>query len=162
MQHHVHAHATCLIEMVYLCPHILKVFTNRDIQEIPEKYLVVRWSKEATTKIPEHLSGPEPSFGVPCTNKPRYNALCRKMIIRNNKKTLSFIFDILFLCIVFLCSQKACTRKCFHSCWNGLMDERTSLGWIISGYFIPIFLETYLVETAIFVKTRTNHSKKIV
>ena len=66
--------------MVYLCPHILKVFTNRDIQEIPEKYLVVRWSKEATTKIPEHLSGPEPSFGVPCTNKPRYNALCRKMI----------------------------------------------------------------------------------
>jgi hypothetical protein len=62
-----------------LCPHILKVFTNRDVQEIPDKYLHRRWSKEATTKIPEHLSGPEPSFGVPGTNKLKYNALCRKM-----------------------------------------------------------------------------------
>ncbi|RLM61372.1 hypothetical protein C2845_PM14G09720 [Panicum miliaceum] len=28
-----------------LCPHILKVFTNRDVQEIPDKYLHRRWSK---------------------------------------------------------------------------------------------------------------------
>ncbi|CAO2152701.1 unnamed protein product [Urochloa humidicola] len=63
-----------------LCPHILKVFTNRDVEEIPEKYLLRSWSKEATNNIPEHLSGPEPSFEVPTTNKPRYNALCRKMM----------------------------------------------------------------------------------
>ena len=62
-----------------LCPNILKVFTNRDIQEIPDKYLHKIWSKEVTTKIPEHLSGPDPSFGVPCTNKLRYNASYRKM-----------------------------------------------------------------------------------
>jgi hypothetical protein len=62
-----------------LCPHILKVFTNRDVDAIPERYLLQRWSKEATTKVPEHLSGPEPTFGVPTTNKLRYNALCRKM-----------------------------------------------------------------------------------
>jgi hypothetical protein len=62
-----------------LFPHILKVFTNRDVDAISERYLLQRWSKEATTKVPERLSGPEPTFGVPTTNKLRYNALCRKM-----------------------------------------------------------------------------------
>jgi hypothetical protein len=38
-----------------LCPHILKVFTNRDVDAIPERYLLQRWSKEATTKVPERL-----------------------------------------------------------------------------------------------------------
>ncbi|XP_034571010.1 protein FAR1-RELATED SEQUENCE 5-like [Setaria viridis] len=32
-----------------------------------------------TIMIPERLSGTEPAFGVPTTNKLRYNALCRKM-----------------------------------------------------------------------------------
>jgi hypothetical protein len=54
------------------------VFTNRDVDAIPE-YLLQRWSKEATTKVSERLSGPEPTFDVPTTNKLRYNALCRKM-----------------------------------------------------------------------------------
>lgn len=62
-----------------LCTHILKVFTNRDIEQIPAKYLLKRWSKEAIINVPEHLSGPEPSFGVPMTNKLRYNSLCRMM-----------------------------------------------------------------------------------
>ncbi|XP_004987128.1 protein FAR1-RELATED SEQUENCE 5 [Setaria italica] len=62
-----------------LCPHILKVFTNRDVEKIPKKYLLRRWSKEVTIMIPERLSGTEPAFGVPTTNKLRYNALCRKM-----------------------------------------------------------------------------------
>nr|TKW33212.1 hypothetical protein SEVIR_2G218000v2 [Setaria viridis] len=62
-----------------LCPHILKVFTSRDVEKIIEKYLLRRWSKEGTIRIPECLSGAEPSFGVPTTNKLRYNALCRKM-----------------------------------------------------------------------------------
>lgn len=39
-----------------LCPHILKVFTNRDIEKIPEKYLLRRWSKEAIIKISKHTS----------------------------------------------------------------------------------------------------------
>jgi hypothetical protein len=55
-----------------LCPHILKVFTNRDGDTIPKKYLLQTWSKEATISIPKRLSGPEPVFGVPTTN----NALC--------------------------------------------------------------------------------------
>ncbi|XP_021321357.1 protein FAR1-RELATED SEQUENCE 9-like [Sorghum bicolor] len=63
-----------------LCPHILKVFTTFDVQHVPQKYLLHRWSEEATLKVPQHLSGPEPVFGVPETNKLRYNALCRKMI----------------------------------------------------------------------------------
>jgi hypothetical protein len=58
-----------------LCPHILKVFTNRDVDA-----MLQRWSKEATTKVSERLLGPEPTFGVPTTNKLRYNALCWKMI----------------------------------------------------------------------------------
>nr|TKW34131.1 hypothetical protein SEVIR_2G283900v2 [Setaria viridis] len=62
-----------------LCPHILKVFTNRDVEKISEKYLLRRWSKEVTIMIPERLSGTESAFGVPTTNKLRYNTLCRKM-----------------------------------------------------------------------------------
>jgi hypothetical protein len=62
-----------------LCPHILKVFINRDIDAIPERYLLQRWSKEATTKVPERLSGPELAIGVPTTNKLRHNGLCQKM-----------------------------------------------------------------------------------
>ena len=74
---------TCSCNMVdqdgLLCPHILKVFTTLDVQHIPQKYLLHRWSKEAMLKVPQHLSGPEPVFGVPVTNKLRYNAMCRKM-----------------------------------------------------------------------------------
>jgi hypothetical protein len=62
-----------------LCPHILKVFTSCDVEQILEKYLLKRWSEEATIKISENLLSPEACFGVPATNKLRYNALCRKM-----------------------------------------------------------------------------------
>ena len=62
-----------------LCPHILKVFTTLDVLRIPQKYLLHRWSEEATLKVPQHLSGPEPVFGVSVTNKLRYNAMCRKI-----------------------------------------------------------------------------------
>ena len=62
-----------------LCPHILKVFTSYDVEQIPEKYLLRRWSEEATIKISENLLSPEACFGVPATNKLIYNALCRKM-----------------------------------------------------------------------------------
>ena len=62
-----------------LCPHILKVFTSCDVEQIPEKYLLKRWSEEATIKISKNLMSAEPCFGVPATNKLRYNALCKKM-----------------------------------------------------------------------------------
>jgi hypothetical protein len=39
-----------------LCLHILKVFTSYDVEQIPEKYLLRRWSEEATIKISENLS----------------------------------------------------------------------------------------------------------
>ena len=38
-----------------------------------------RWSEEATIKISENLLSPKTCFGVPATNKLRYNALCRKI-----------------------------------------------------------------------------------
>jgi hypothetical protein len=41
--------------------------------------LLKRWSEEATIKISENLLSPEACFGVPATNKLRYNALCKKM-----------------------------------------------------------------------------------
>jgi len=62
-----------------LCPHIMKVFTSCDVEQILEKYLLRRWSEEATIKISENLLSPEACFGVPTTNKLKYNALCRKM-----------------------------------------------------------------------------------
>jgi len=62
-----------------LCPHILKVFTSCDVEQIPVKYLLKRWSEEETIKISENLLSPEACFGVPATNKLRYNALCRKI-----------------------------------------------------------------------------------
>jgi hypothetical protein len=62
-----------------LCLHILKVFTSYDVEQIPDKYLLRRWLEEATIKISENLLSPETCFGVPATNKLRYNALFRKM-----------------------------------------------------------------------------------
>ena len=62
-----------------LCPHIVKVFTTLDVQHVPQKYLLHRWSEEATLKVPQHLSGCEPVVGVLATNKLRYNAICRKI-----------------------------------------------------------------------------------
>ena len=61
-----------------MSPHS-KVFTNCDVEQIPKKYLLRRWSEKATIKISENLLSPEACFGVPTTNKLRYNALCRKM-----------------------------------------------------------------------------------
>ena len=61
-----------------MSPHS-KVFTNCDVEQIPKKYLLRRWSEKATIKISENLLSPEACFGVPATNKLRYNALCKKM-----------------------------------------------------------------------------------
>ena len=47
-----------------LCPHILKVFTSYDVEQIPEKYLLRKWSEEATIKISENLLSPKACFGV--------------------------------------------------------------------------------------------------
>uniref|UniRef100_K3ZC21 SWIM-type domain-containing protein n=1 Tax=Setaria italica TaxID=4555 RepID=K3ZC21_SETIT len=55
-----------------LCPHILKGFTNRDVEKILEKYLLRRWSKEVTIMIPEHLSGTEPAFAEACLGPEKY------------------------------------------------------------------------------------------
>ncbi|KAM0913264.1 hypothetical protein ACQ4PT_012278 [Festuca glaucescens] len=61
-----------------LCPHIIRVMVHLNVQEIPSRYLLHRWSAAATT-TPPNLGANTIRFGVPTTNTPKYNALCRKM-----------------------------------------------------------------------------------
>ncbi|EEC83474.1 hypothetical protein OsI_28985 [Oryza sativa Indica Group] len=62
-----------------LCSHILRVMAVLNIHEIPSKYLLKRWSEQATLQIRDEYNGPAPSIGVPATSKLRFNALCRAM-----------------------------------------------------------------------------------
>ena len=60
-----------------LCHRILKAMVHTNVQEIPERYLLHRWSEEATI-----LESRKPFTGfsiVPDTNTLRYNALCRML-----------------------------------------------------------------------------------
>jgi hypothetical protein len=62
-----------------LCHHILKVMVHTNVQEIPEKYLLHRWSEAATVceaKCNREFSG---YSVVPETNTLRYNALCKML-----------------------------------------------------------------------------------
>jgi hypothetical protein len=61
-----------------LCPHIIRVMVHLNVQEIPSRYLLHRWSATATTPAPDPGTN-SIRFGVPGTNTLKYNALCRKM-----------------------------------------------------------------------------------
>jgi hypothetical protein len=59
-----------------LCHHILKVMVHTNVQVIPEKYLLYRWSEEATIRpARSNVFGSD----VPETNTLRYNDLCIRM-----------------------------------------------------------------------------------
>jgi hypothetical protein len=62
-----------------LCHHILKVMIHTNVQEIPDTYLIHRWSEEATICQGGTKSLVPNGSIVPETNTLRYNALCRKM-----------------------------------------------------------------------------------
>ncbi|KAM0894298.1 hypothetical protein ACQ4PT_024570 [Festuca glaucescens] len=68
-----------LFEMCGLiCPHIVRVMVHLNVQQIPDRYMLPRWSAAATTPAPDPgTSGVR--FGVPATNMLKYNSLCRKM-----------------------------------------------------------------------------------
>ena len=59
-----------------LCHHILKVMVHTNVQVIPEKYLLYRWSEEATVRPARSNVF---SSDVPETNTLRYNELCIRM-----------------------------------------------------------------------------------
>jgi hypothetical protein len=62
-----------------LCHHILKTMVHTNVQEIPEKYLLHRWSEAATVceaKCSKEFTG---CSIIPDTNTLRYNALCKMM-----------------------------------------------------------------------------------
>jgi hypothetical protein len=61
-----------------LCAHIIRVMVHLNVQEIPARYLLHRWSAAATTTPPDPGANTI-RFGVPTTNTLKYNALCRKM-----------------------------------------------------------------------------------
>ena len=61
-----------------ICAHIIRVMVHLNVQEIPARYLLHRWSAEATIAPPDPGSNTI-RFGVPRTNTLKYNALCRKM-----------------------------------------------------------------------------------
>ena len=61
-----------------ICPHIIRVMVHMNVQEIPERYMLRRWSAAATTASPEPGTN-NIRFCVPQTNTLKYNSLCRKM-----------------------------------------------------------------------------------
>ena len=61
-----------------LCPHIIRVMVQLNVQEIPARYMLHRWSAQATTPVPDPGANTI-RFDVPPTNTLRYNSLCRKM-----------------------------------------------------------------------------------
>nr|XP_051221755.1 protein FAR1-RELATED SEQUENCE 4-like [Lolium perenne] len=61
-----------------ICPHIIRVMVHLNVQQIPGRYMLERWSAAATTHAPEPRTNTI-RFGVPTTNTLKYNSLCRKM-----------------------------------------------------------------------------------
>ncbi|KAM0867427.1 hypothetical protein ACQ4PT_042022 [Festuca glaucescens] len=61
-----------------ICPHIIRVMVHLNVQQIPGRYMLERWSAAATTHAPEPGTNTI-RFGVPTTNTLKYNSLCRKM-----------------------------------------------------------------------------------
>ncbi|KAK1697083.1 hypothetical protein QYE76_013780 [Lolium multiflorum] len=63
-----------------ICPHIIRVMVHLNIQVIPDRYLLERWSQAASKGAPVPDANTRPHmFGIPGTNTLRYNRLCRKM-----------------------------------------------------------------------------------
>ncbi|KAM0930404.1 hypothetical protein ACQ4PT_001098 [Festuca glaucescens] len=63
-----------------ICPHIIRVMVHLNIQLIPNRYMLERWSDAATKGAPVPGANSRPHmFGIPETNTLRYNRLCRKM-----------------------------------------------------------------------------------
>ena len=60
-----------------LCSHIIRVMIQINVQEIPSRYMLERWSEAATTNM--DTSGRFLEFGLPKTNTLKYNSLCRDM-----------------------------------------------------------------------------------
>ncbi|KAK1651068.1 hypothetical protein QYE76_068873 [Lolium multiflorum] len=61
-----------------ICPHIIRVMVHLNVQQIPGRYMLERWSAAATSHAPEPGTNTI-RFGVPTTNTLKYNSLCRKM-----------------------------------------------------------------------------------
>jgi hypothetical protein len=61
-----------------ICPHVIRVVIHLNVQQIPERYILHRWSAAATTPVPDPGAN-RIRFGVPGTNTLKYNLLCRKM-----------------------------------------------------------------------------------
>ncbi|KAK1604966.1 hypothetical protein QYE76_028639 [Lolium multiflorum] len=61
-----------------ICPHIIRVMVHLNVQQIPGRYMLERWSAAATTHAPEPGTNTI-RFGVPTSNTLKYNSLCRKM-----------------------------------------------------------------------------------
>ena len=60
-----------------ICSHIVRSMVHLNVQVVPEKYMLERWSKAATISLVGRRAPID--FGLPSTNTLRYNALCRKL-----------------------------------------------------------------------------------
>ncbi|KAE8807523.1 Protein FAR1-RELATED SEQUENCE 3 [Hordeum vulgare] len=62
-----------------ICPHIIRVMVHLNVQTIPTTYMLERWSKRTTDVAPDPGDGhSDMHFGVPTTNRLKFNSLCRK------------------------------------------------------------------------------------
>ena len=78
-----HDSYTCSCNMFEMCglvcSHIIRVMVQMNVQSIPVRYMLERWSKKATNNAPDPGTGHRAMhFGVPTTNTLKFNSLCRK------------------------------------------------------------------------------------
>ncbi|KAE8804350.1 Protein FAR1-RELATED SEQUENCE 5 [Hordeum vulgare] len=60
-----------------ICAHIIRAMVHLNVQEIPQQYLLERWSEATTTSMGR--TGSLLDFGHPLTNTLKYNSLCRRL-----------------------------------------------------------------------------------
>ena len=75
-----HDSYTCSCNMFEMCglvwSHIIRVMVQMNVQSIPVRYMLERWSKKAIDNAPDPGTGHRAMhFGVPATNALKFNSL---------------------------------------------------------------------------------------
>ena len=60
-----------------ICAHIIRVMVHLNVQVIPQRYLLERWSEATTTSMGR--TARLLVFGHPSTNTLKYNSLCQRL-----------------------------------------------------------------------------------
>ncbi|KAM0930284.1 hypothetical protein ACQ4PT_001033 [Festuca glaucescens] len=115
---------TCGCNQFEMCgllwPHIIRVMVHMNIQRIPERYMMHRWSIAATTHAPDpQRSGTK--FATPGTNTLKYNSLCQKM---NRLEADACVADDTYAVVTDMIAEARRTVVAMHRARNATHEEK--------------------------------------